>query len=536
MRFLVWIALLLTLPVAAVAQNSPEHAVWTEGPVAILMTPAERDTVDEITNDRDLHEFAAAFWARRDPDLETRANEFRIDFEARVRAADRQFGHGDIRGALTDRGRTLVLLGLPSERRTGRIEPYLKSLYRDQIPEDGIQRNRRLGEEGDMAYRMRGVYGLPNEGPDAGIDSKARREGKISEEVVDHGIRFDRSGGLVDVWLYSPDQLSVLSALDADATSVRVTFFDHFASGSYAFEPGIRHGQLAVDVLQSTPESFILNPGIDEPPVYPLIDGVPRASAAQLAWFSDDDAPWPATATTRIVRGVRTNGDYPAWLFVCLPPGSPPAHALAGKMVDGHGLVQGTFQLTTSGRRCSRGTVYEASLPVYGTDVVLEFALVGEKGPIAVRRTAVNPAPSSDAEPFITSILAGAELHQPEIVNAGDPFVYGGHHLTPRLDGRYRTDEALSYFALIAAPGLEEDGQPNVWVALRVFQAGAPTPLLASPRRPAPLSAVAPGVFMVGSQLPLDALPEAGSYRLQVTVADAISGLQRTSSIPFTLE
>jgi GWxTD domain-containing protein len=51
--------------------------------------------------------------------------------------------------------------------------------------------------------------------------------------------------------------------------------------------------------------------------------------------------------------------------------------------------------------------------------------------------------------------------------------------------------------------------------------------------RPAPLSPVAPGVYMFGSELPLDELPAAGRYRLEVTVTDRVADVARTTSIPF---
>lgn len=55
--------------------------------------------------------FLAAFWGRRPPGFER-------TFDERVAAADQLYSDEDRRGALTERGRALVLLGAPPTLRT----------------------------------------------------------------------------------------------------------------------------------------------------------------------------------------------------------------------------------------------------------------------------------------------------------------------------------------------------------------------------------------------------------------------------------
>jgi GWxTD domain-containing protein len=102
------------LATAALAQLSNTFASWPKGPEGFLLTKQELKEYEKITNDAQAQAFIDLFWAKRDPDLNTLANEFRLDFDARLKAADKQFGTEKQRGALTDRGRTLLLLGLPS--------------------------------------------------------------------------------------------------------------------------------------------------------------------------------------------------------------------------------------------------------------------------------------------------------------------------------------------------------------------------------------------------------------------------------------
>lgn len=84
------------------------------------MLPAEKRQLRSLRNDGEAAIFIEEFWRRRDPDPAVPGNPCRESFEARVAAADRQYGEPALRGSLTDRGRTLVLLGPPSLLRHGR--------------------------------------------------------------------------------------------------------------------------------------------------------------------------------------------------------------------------------------------------------------------------------------------------------------------------------------------------------------------------------------------------------------------------------
>lgn len=89
--------------------------------VGYIITKAERKIFLELP-DADRDAFIEEFWKRRDPDPDTPANEYRIEYEERVERASVMF-HGEGRpGWLTDRGRIFVLFGPPSERLTYPME------------------------------------------------------------------------------------------------------------------------------------------------------------------------------------------------------------------------------------------------------------------------------------------------------------------------------------------------------------------------------------------------------------------------------
>ncbi|HEY4640378.1 MAG TPA: GWxTD domain-containing protein [Thermoanaerobaculia bacterium] len=109
---LLLVAVLLTLPLEA--QLSPKFADWARGPVRWLMTRDEQKTWKTIANDAEAQEFIDLFWARRDPTPGTYVNQFRLDFEARVKYADEHLGHTGSAGSNTDRGHALIVLGFPT--------------------------------------------------------------------------------------------------------------------------------------------------------------------------------------------------------------------------------------------------------------------------------------------------------------------------------------------------------------------------------------------------------------------------------------
>jgi GWxTD domain-containing protein len=77
------------------------------------MTADEQQAWRKVKTDDEARDLMDLFFARRDPTPGTPRNEFRTEFESRVAFADRQFKEGDVRGSLTERGRTLIVLGFP---------------------------------------------------------------------------------------------------------------------------------------------------------------------------------------------------------------------------------------------------------------------------------------------------------------------------------------------------------------------------------------------------------------------------------------
>ena len=99
-------------PVEKGAEEAGED--WAEGPARFLLTAAQREDYERLSDPASRSEFITEFWKTRDPKPETPENEARIEFERRVAFADARFSQNETRGSLTDRGMVFVLLGPPT--------------------------------------------------------------------------------------------------------------------------------------------------------------------------------------------------------------------------------------------------------------------------------------------------------------------------------------------------------------------------------------------------------------------------------------
>lgn len=106
------LALLFAVP--APAADLGKHKEWEKSPeFSYLATDDEKKAWKDVKDEAAADKFVALFWAKRDPDLKTPANEYRERFDALVAKADELFKLGTKRGALTERGKAFILIGPP---------------------------------------------------------------------------------------------------------------------------------------------------------------------------------------------------------------------------------------------------------------------------------------------------------------------------------------------------------------------------------------------------------------------------------------
>ena len=92
----------------------PESEKWYRT-ASLIMTKEESKIFARLPDPESRKEFISDFWAKRDPDPDTPANEFKQKFEARVEYVNKRFNKEGGPGYNTDRGRIYIFMGPPDK-------------------------------------------------------------------------------------------------------------------------------------------------------------------------------------------------------------------------------------------------------------------------------------------------------------------------------------------------------------------------------------------------------------------------------------
>src|SRR3569833_695554 len=105
------VAVLISLySISMFASLSPKYADWAKGPVKWIMTRDEQKQWKSLSTDEQAEQFIELFWARRDPTPGTYPNEFKQEFDARVKYAQEHFSHRQVPGELNKQGHAVIVL------------------------------------------------------------------------------------------------------------------------------------------------------------------------------------------------------------------------------------------------------------------------------------------------------------------------------------------------------------------------------------------------------------------------------------------
>ncbi len=499
-----------------------------DSPMYVVLTPRELAAVAGLDGARDRARLLALCWARRDPDPTTPVNEFLVDLEARIAAADRQFSEVNRRGASTDRGRVLLLLGRPDGRRRSALADELERLYRDQ-PSAGSAPSLK-GIAPTTARTGKGVV-VADLTRDVATDAKFMEGNSPVGDTLRHGVRFSLVAGRAEVWTFAPDLPD-----GAGSEPVTFTFFDHFGSGRWQLQTDLPGASAGLRRLELAPALSIAHQDLVELPDRPLFTASSMATREELRQLDTGPDASQLGVTFDVVRGARSARNLPAWIVAATPPGFPRADRIVGRVLSHDGTCAGSFRLAVSGTDGPAGSTYEIELPVGRSAALIDLALATAEGALAAATVEVERTPARPEHPFLTEVVAGGQVSTVGAENAHAPFTYGGFHLQPRPGGRYGPDEALSFFCLLVRPQPAEGGEDHTWLALRLVRDRDHAVVLATDRREITPSAVTPGVFMVGSQIPRAELPIDGPHHLEIEVHDEATGLSRTSEVPILPE
>ena len=447
---------------SAEAENLLE---WDKSPAGYLLTKDEKKEWKSISTEAQAKDFIELFWAKRNPDFNAPFNAFKADFENKVRYADEQYTSEKQRGALTDRGRVLILMGAPH---------YSENRFPTQI-----------------------------------IDS-----------VLDNSAGTDEVRANAKIWFYDPQQLP--KGFKAKGSRLIFTFYEEKAeSNNFTLDRSHQEATMAMRAMSHAPEVYVLHPDLTEAPKPVSVPGGSSPTAAQLAWCDAGAAPFNEKLRTVAVAGVADPANRPLWFHLELPADAPTLDVLAGRVSSFSGEVESTFQIAAEARATTFGKAYHLVFPLAAGSHKIEVAgAVGNT--VQVVWSEEVEVPSAPAEgTWMTPLMLSLSVEKEDEWQLGSAFGYGALHLMPLTETALPGQTELSYFGHVIRPGLNDAGEPELEVKVTLRRDGKRLgrPLVLS----LPTIAIVEDLYIYANAINLGVLPETGTYELEFEVTDKVS-------------
>ena len=530
---------LAAMAVAALALNafalSAEYLDWGRGPAQFLMTKEEAAKWKKIASDDDAKAFVSLFWARRDPTPDTARNEYREQFEARVVTADKNFVSDKKRGALSDRGKMLILFGQP----------------------------KKMERSGDQ--RQAALPGMPG------------ASGTSSTSGSDPFTAGTDESTAAQIWSYEGDEARALFGQGR----VTLRFIDRQGKSDYILERG------GVDVASA--QQKVITRSLTQPhlTVAPTFAAAAAAPAAPAMPVLDIPAPMPTELTTETLKaavaemkaattnpwakkGYATWGEYvtaegeyfvPVQLYVPKSAGLSAAQNLTffGVVQDETGKNVAAFEEPAKLTVSKDDFFADRSLIALPAGKYRGYFGLAENGkPVSMASADMQLAGTLDKSAASVSplILSNNVYPLPEAQKADDPYAFGGLKVVPKGDRTFRPSDELWFFIELRNPGLTEPvvpaegtvpvsgdaaaaaATPKIQIKIDVDGIETGGKKIRRPAAPREIEAIelkgVPGHFGIGNSIPLTSF-KPGEYTFNVKVIDTIKKASYTLSEKFTV-
>jgi GWxTD domain-containing protein len=475
-------AIVATLSVTAFAAVSPAKRSWADGPVQFLMTKEEAAAWLSLDSDAAADDFIALFWARRDPTPDTPRNEFREDFQARLKFADEQFTVGSRKGSMSDRGKLVILFGPPL--RALNIKPELR--------------------------------------------------GKTSDATHDPDQQVQRQ-----VWVYeSPASRKVFSLPHAE-----ITFIDRVGDGDYRLLVGSvdLHSAEVRAIAQN-----ITQPDLTKAPVFEApkaaspvatqaaapVEGI-HTAALQAAVDAAKGAP-PSAAQVSYAEFVAPTGDYFVPIALTVPksanlaPGA--VDTFFGEIRDANGTKVTSFEEKAKPIEAKSSWFVDKTLDLPTGKYTAVFGVANAGQPLLMGSTPIETTVlAKDAVGVAKLILWTDILTLPEAAPVKSPYAFGRYQIVPNATRTFGNKDELGYFLEINNPGVDiTTNAPKLQTSIELQLDGKPisrAPL--SEAQAVPLSgALGPGHYAIISSIQLSRMATplaAGDYTMKMKILDTVT-------------
>jgi GWxTD domain-containing protein len=519
---------------------------WGKSAEAYFLTPSEKQEWSKVATDEQAEKFIADYWARRDPNPATSANEFRDDVGRRIAAADEQFKMRTKRGSETNRGRLLVTLGLPSRVSTERSQ--------DRAVDDagGVTApaidTRATTFEGSPAVIMTWTYGKEKFDPSLGLGEVRVRINVDPQRGTDDLM----GGGGAEKAIAKIAEKSVVNPSGTTAAPVTAP------AAAAATAPAPAPAAVAPVVPPAA-----TGPSSSAPPSARPATVAPAAAAASPGGSAAAALPAAARSVLETLTPEKTaEGTFWAGDFRTVT--GEPFYALQFYVPNEKATQPLKFG----------GVVWnESNQPVgtYWEDAALVDVKSGSRTDKAFDRSIALPAgsyrgsfglfPAGGGDPVATSgatfqleskpgefdvsplILANTLTPLTKRPAATDPFVFGMEKpikVEPKADRKFAKEDSLWYFYAVSNPAAAAGAPAAAAPAPSTTPGATAAPAAAEPKprimtrisvprdgqdafqpltSPAELQALAPGYFASGSEIPLASF-QPGYYTFGIQVRD----------------
>lgn len=512
------LAVLLLLTTGASGAGLERYKDWSKSPeFSGLAVESERKEWKKIASDEEADRFIQLFWAKRDPDLKTPVNEFKIAFDKRVKEADQLFALPRTRGALTERGKLYVLVGPPKNllRVTG-IKPQPLATMRSTADADSGS-----------------TPGQVSLGNDPGTS--------IGESIV--------------TFTYEAEQLP-------DWASVKSLTAQFVVETSRDFVAGRNGGDVnSLEVKART--ATLRNPGLKEPPHFRTAAEIEaEMKAAEAAAGEALKGPTLSAPVRQALEEMLPKGDAGALtlfpitvregetrlqvqLFAPAPTGAPGADAKLAILVK-----------NKAGADAARLEEVTAFDPVRGGFLASRFFAVppGEYG-VAVAVLDASGKLVASAKRSVTVVAAGPDFSASPLVIASsffpvskgkseEAFTLNGHRFVTKGD-RLDPEDGLSFVIRVYNPAVDPATKTvRLSRTVKIKGKGAPSMDVPQPKDdpiPVPDSKGPSGILTIDVAAALietnlgEYLRKPGDYDLKVSITDEVSKKTVETSATFTV-
>jgi len=412
----------------AVAEPSAKYAEWAQGPVKFLLTPEEVTQWSNVKTDAEAEAFIALFWAKRDPSPPTPANEFRMEFDNRVALADQHFTTKRTRGALTDRGRALILLGSPWQ----------------------------VGSKG----AARGAAVNPNLGSTAEWDG---------------AVRGPRGESAMLTWTYAHDKKPKWEK----RKDFMLVFVDDSNDGQWQFARSDRLDHEAT--LAQAARENILHAGLTKAPEFdipaPATEKVASLKSAALAsaykQFRDENQSSMGPALLTWGQYVTPDGE----IFVPVQLYAPQGSGIdAGRKLTFFGVVENNaqeivsvFEEPVTVEKSLRDAYVDRSLSLQPGTYKATIGLADNDKVVTMASANLTIDKLDPAESAISPMILSNNsfaLAQAQLIT--DPFAFGGLKVVPKGDAQFSPSDDIWYFFELRNPGVNDSGMPKIQAKIEI--------------------------------------------------------------------